>query len=82
MPRTQHAITNVMLAAVVDAGDALRVLSNFTVHQFRTKTRETEVLYGRYEHDLVREAGELKIRRKKIILLNDYMPAMLDYYCL
>lgn len=82
MPRTQHAITNVMLAPVAEAGDALRVLSNFTVHQFRTKTRETEVLYGRYEHDLVREAGTLKIRRKKIILLNDYMPAMLDYYCL
>ena len=82
MPRTQHAITNVMLAPVADPKDALRVLSNITVHQFRTKSRETEVLYGRYEHDLVRTESGLKIRRKKIILLNDYMPAMLDYYCL
>ena len=84
MPRTQHAITNAMLAPAGEHENAgaVRVLSNWTVHQFRTKSRETEVLYGRYEHDLVRSGGALKIRRKKIILLNDYLPAMLDFYSL
>jgi len=82
MPRTQHAISNLMLAPQSEAGGSVKVLSNWTVHQFRTKARETEVLYGRYEHDLVRSGGELRIRRKKIILLNDYMPAMLDFYSL
>ncbi len=81
LPRTQHAISNVLVAPT-ENGVAL-VLSNWTVHQFRTKPRETEVLYGRYEHTVMREAdGALRIRRKKVILLNDYMPAMLDFYSL
>lgn len=82
LPRTQHAITNVL----VEQGEAARatVLSNFTVHQFRMKSYETEVLYGRYQHVLVRVAddGGWRIRAKRIVLLNDYMPAMLDFYSL
>jgi len=87
LPRTQHAIGNVLAEPAPDGAGAdgvLKVHSNFTVHQFRTKSRETEVLYGRYEHELVPAGpgGALRIRRKKIILLNDYMPAMLDFYSL
>lgn len=84
LPRTQHAISNVLLRPSTEgaAPGTLSVLSNITVHQFLTKHRETEVFYGRCEHDLVREGGALRIRRKKVILLNDYLPAMLDFYCL
>lgn len=82
LPRTQHAITNVL----VEQGDAAsaRVLSNFTVHQFRLKSYETEVLYGRYQHDLVRtpDVDGWRIQAKRIVLLNDYLPAMLDFYSL
>ncbi|HTP95069.1 MAG TPA: aromatic-ring-hydroxylating dioxygenase subunit beta [Burkholderiales bacterium] len=80
LPRTQHMIGNVVLAG--EAGGALRLRSNWTVHQFKTKRREVEVLFGRYEHELVRAHGVLRIRRKKILLLNDYMPGMLDFYSL
>jgi 3-phenylpropionate/cinnamic acid dioxygenase small subunit len=30
----------------------------------------------------VRRDGAWRIRRKKVILLNDYMPAMIDFYSL
>jgi len=81
LPRTQHAITNV-LAEPAEGEEAMRLLSNWTVHQFRTKHREVEVPFGRYEHDLVRRDGAWRIRRKKVVLLNDYMPTMLDFYSL
>ena len=81
LPRTQHAITNV-IAEPTDAGEAMRLYTNWTVHQFRTKHREVEVPFGRYEHDLVCLEGAWYIRRKKIVLLNDYMPTLLDFYSL
>ncbi len=82
LPRTQHSISNIL----IDHADArsMKLVSNWTVHQFKTKHREVEILFGRYEHELARMAGDepWHIRRKKTILLNDYMPAMLDFYSL
>ncbi len=82
MPRTHHAITNVLLESGGEAAGTLRVLSNWTVHQFLTKTRSTEVLYGRYEHDFVLQDGAWMIARKKITVLNDALPGALDFYSL
>ena len=79
LPRTHHAVTNVMLGASKPDGGA-EVLSNWTMHQFKTKRSEVETLFGRCEHELVQRDGGLRIKRKKIILLNDAMPAMLDFY--
>jgi len=62
--------------------DAMRLVSNWTTHQFKLKQREVELLFGRYEHELVRRDGAWQIRRKKVTLLNDYMPAMIDFYSL
>jgi 3-phenylpropionate/cinnamic acid dioxygenase small subunit len=82
MPRTHHAVTNVLLESGGEAAGRLRVLSNWTVHQFLTKSRSTEVLYGRYEHDFVLRDGAWLIERKKIIVLNDALPGALDFYSL
>ena len=60
----------------------VKVLCNWTVHQFRTKPQEVEVLFGRCEYDIVQHDTGLRIQRKKVILLNDYLPAMLDFYSL
>jgi 3-phenylpropionate/cinnamic acid dioxygenase small subunit len=38
------------------------------------------LLYGRYRHELVLQAGHWRIAKKKIVLLNDTLPAILDYY--
>jgi 3-phenylpropionate/cinnamic acid dioxygenase small subunit len=79
LPRTQHVVTNIM-ADSMNEGQSIRLLSNWTVHQFKTKPREMEVLFGRYEHELEHREGRWGIRRKKIVILNDYMPATLDFY--
>ena len=49
---------------------------------YRTKHKETELLYGRSEHQLVQLDGHWRIAKKKILLLNDTMPAMVDFYSL
>ena len=81
LPRTQHAVTNVMLGGKNPAG-GVQVLANWTTHQFKTKRTEVEILFGRAEYELVRRDGVPRIKRKKIFLLNDAMPAMLDFYSL
>jgi 3-phenylpropionate/cinnamic acid dioxygenase small subunit len=44
------------------------------------------VLFGRYEYRLRRhdEGGReyWLIARKKVLLLNDHIPTMIDFYCL
>ena len=35
---------------------------------------------GRYEHELVWQDGVFRIRRKKIILINDYLSSKLDFF--
>ncbi len=78
LPRTQHAVTNVLLERESD--DTMALHSCWTVHEFRTKLRESFVHFGRCEHALVLQDGAWRIRRKKIVMLNDYMPTMLDFY--
>ncbi|MGE0797493.1 MAG: aromatic-ring-hydroxylating dioxygenase subunit beta [Lautropia sp.] len=78
LPRTLHTITNVLLLSHSES--AMSLHSNWTVHEFRTKRRETHVQYGSYAHDLVLRDAGWRIRRKKIVMLNDFMPTMLDFY--
>lgn len=81
LPRTQHALTNILLDDR-STDTRLEVLSNFVTHQFLPKEKTIEVFFGRYEHALVAQAGRWLIARKKIILLNDYLPAKVDVYSL
>jgi 3-phenylpropionate/cinnamic acid dioxygenase small subunit len=78
LPRTQHSIMNVRLSAAPDG--SVQVFSNWVVNEFLTKSREVRTQFGRYEHTLDVIEGELRITRKKIVMLNDYMPAALDFY--
>jgi 3-phenylpropionate/cinnamic acid dioxygenase small subunit len=38
------------------------------------------VFFGRYEHGLRRVDGDWRIARKKILLLNDTIPTVVDFY--
>ncbi len=89
LPRTQHVLSNILVESPpsdgVIAGDAASgclVHANWTVHQFMLKSRDVQVLFGRSEYRLVESEGQLQIARRKSILLNDLMPAMLDFYSL
>jgi benzoate/toluate 1,2-dioxygenase subunit beta len=77
-PRVVHAVTNVL----VEAADTERatVGSSFTVHRFDVRSGLTHVFFGRYEHQLRVAAGGWRIAAKKILLLNDVIPAVVDFY--
>ena len=77
-PRTVHAVTNVMVA---DAGEGEAELSScFTVHLYDPRSERAHVFFGRYEHRLLLIGSEWRIARKKILLLNDVIPTVVDFY--
>jgi len=78
LPRTHHAITNVRLQARTE--DAMTVASGWTVHEYSTRTSQSSVLFGRYEHGLVLRSDGWRIRRKKVVIVNDCLPAAVDFY--
>lgn len=77
--RTVHMIGNVRLAAPFD-GSLLRLDANFSTHQYDPKRKTQHVLFGFYEHDLRRSDEGWRIARKKISLLNDRIPSIVDFY--
>ena len=58
------------------------VEASWTVHLYDPRLKTQHVLFGRYEHGLRREGERWLIARKKILLLNDHIPTMIDFYCL
>ncbi|MEY2928436.1 MAG: hypothetical protein RL367_2913 [Pseudomonadota bacterium] len=72
--RTVHQVTNVLIE-----GDD-RVAASFSVHVHNPKRRQDHVFFGRYEVRLVRVGGALLIAEKKIMLMNDMIPAVADFY--
>lgn len=80
LSRTVHGITNVLL----EGGDAelAGVSASFTVHLFDARAKRTHVFFGRYEHLLRPTDAGWRIARKKILLLNDVIPTVVDFYSL
>jgi 3-phenylpropionate/cinnamic acid dioxygenase small subunit len=83
LPRTQHLIHNPRIAGVHGAHDErVDVACEWTVHQYLPKEKTVEIFFGRYRQTLVKEEDAWRIAAKKIILLNDYLPAKIDFYSL
>ena len=76
LPRTWHQVSNVRLGE--REGDLLPVFAQWQAHSYRR--HETASFYGRYEYRLVNMSGAWRIRRKKIVLINDVINTMLDIY--
>jgi 3-phenylpropionate/cinnamic acid dioxygenase small subunit len=76
MPRTCHIVSNIIGRAAEGGG--------FTVeaswHCLSHRLGQTTQYFGRYLYELVEADGRLKIARKKIVLLNDRIPTVLDIY--
>ena len=75
-----HLITNVRLVEADEAG--AQVVANFAVHLFDKRSGRTHAFFGRYRHDLRREGDRWVIAAKTIVLLNDTIPTVLDFYCI
>jgi benzoate/toluate 1,2-dioxygenase beta subunit len=77
-PRVVHAVTNVL---VDDAGETeARTSASFTVHLYDRRSERSHVFFGRYEHQLELADAGWRIAAKKILLLNDVIPTVVDFY--
>jgi 3-phenylpropionate/cinnamic acid dioxygenase small subunit len=79
--RTVHAISNVLFAGP-PTETAAAIKSTWATHTFNPRRKTQHVFFGRCEHELRREGGQWRIARKKILLLNDSIPTVLDFYML
>ena len=77
LPRTNHLVAG---SLVTEAGDTLHVKSAWTTHVWQHKDAALVTYTGRYEHELVAQALGLRIRRKKVILVNDRLRSQVDFF--
>ncbi len=73
-PRVVHLVSNIL---VTDA-ELGAVSAAFTCHRFDVRMDRADVFFGRYEYRLVPAEAGWSIARKKIILLNDTIPTVVD----
>ena len=83
LPRTTHTVANSVATLADDRGGSGDVVveSSWTCHVFALKERTTHVFHGRYEHRLRRDREQWRIAAKTVVLMNDTIPTMLDFYC-
>ena len=77
--RTAHAVNNVLLEPPARDGEA-EVRATWTVHCFDPASGRQHVYFGLYEVTLRQGDDGWRIARKKVLLLNDYIPTVLDVY--
>ncbi len=78
LPRSVHNVTNVLVEPA-DDGTA-EVSASFAVHLNDVRANREHAFFGRYEYKLRKAEDGLRIASKKILLLNDTIPAVLDFY--
>jgi 3-phenylpropionate/cinnamic acid dioxygenase small subunit len=78
LPRTLHVIANIVLSKQDEL--AVEARSSWTTHVFDPRTRRQHLHFGIYEHTLVRGPDGYRIARKKIVIMNDCIPTVVDFY--
>jgi len=78
--RTSHQLSNHQIIEADDASIELRCA--FCCHSYDPHTTRTDVFFGHVHYLIVNRNGEWLIGRKKIVLLNDTLPAAVDIYSL
>lgn len=64
-----------------DGGGDETLRAAWTCHVYNSRTRVQHVFFGRHEYHLIRQGDGLCIKREKITLMNDYVPGMIDVFC-
>ena len=80
LARTTHIIANSVFDAL-PSDTEMTLHSAWTCHTYSLRDRSQHAFFGRYEHDLKKFDGKWKITRKKVILMNDYIPSVIDVFC-
>jgi benzoate/toluate 1,2-dioxygenase beta subunit/2,4,5-trichlorophenoxyacetic acid oxygenase 2 len=78
LPRTLHMIANVDVTA--SAPDSLHVRSCWNTHIYDPRTFKQWLNFGTYEHQFSKVDGNWLIRNKKIVLMNDRIQTVIDFY--
>jgi 3-phenylpropionate/cinnamic acid dioxygenase small subunit len=76
LPRTCHLVTNIRVS-LLSGGDCA-VKANWQAHSYRLE--KSTCFYGHYEYLLKPNGSGWLIARKKITVLNDVIPTVLDIY--
>jgi 3-phenylpropionate/cinnamic acid dioxygenase small subunit len=79
LPRTTHLIGAALECE--GAGNWLELRTSWCCHVFYQVGSKDHAFHGSSHYVLARGEGGLQIARKKIQLMNDYIPTMLDIYC-
>ena len=80
LARTTHVITNSVFEAP-PSDKEMTLHSAWICHTYSLRERSQHAFFGRYEHDLKKFGDNWKITRKKVILMNDYIPSVIDVFC-
>ncbi len=81
LPRTTHLLGSV-LPLEPPREDRMKLRSSWVCHVFFPRENESHAFFGRSEHELALHDRRWLIAKRKTILQNDYIPTMLDVYCL
>jgi 3-phenylpropionate/cinnamic acid dioxygenase small subunit len=79
--RTTHVVGNFLLAGA-EGKSLIRMRSSWTSHVFDSHHKRTDVFFGHAYYELRRKGKSWLIAKKKTILQNDYLPSMVDIYCI
>ena len=81
MPRTAHLVSAI-LPLEPPKPERLLLRSTWASHVFYSRSRTNFTFFGYSQHELVHRDGRWMIQRKKVVLQNDFIPTMLDVYCI
>jgi 3-phenylpropionate/cinnamic acid dioxygenase small subunit len=77
--RTCHLVAG-PIVAVDGEGASDQVKSSWVSHVYRHKDGALVTYAGRYEHELRWNGGYYRILRKKVILINDRLMSLIDFF--
>jgi 3-phenylpropionate/cinnamic acid dioxygenase small subunit len=78
IPRTVHLVANVRVEEGAD--DLIEGTASWVVHEYDPRVSKAHTNFGRCEFRLRRVDRGWKIARKKVILVNDLIPTVIDFF--
>lgn len=79
--RTVHTLGNLLLGEHI--GETFFDFRTAWLNHVFDPHRKTDyALYGHTDYRMEYRGGDWKVARKKIVIQNDYLPSMIDIYCL
>lgn len=74
--RTAHIVSNMLIEG--DNDDGCVVKTTWVTHAYRNQ--KSFSYFGNTEYKIIKQESELKIKYKRINLMNDYFEDVLDFY--